>query len=165
MSATILSGEAAAMFLLERRDAVDAFAGEGLGKEAYDITGELERPYAIVWAAAEGADALGFLLAAKAADELHVIDVVVAETARRRGIGRALVDAATRDAASQSFRLALLEVRRSNLAAIRLYRQAGFVGVRVRPKYYDSGEDGIEMAKEIAPGALAEFERLREEDW
>jgi ribosomal protein S18 acetylase RimI-like enzyme len=157
----ILSGEAAAMFLLERRDRVDAFAGDGLGKEAYDITGELERPYAIVWAAAEGAEALGFLLAAKAADELHVIDVVVAAGARRRGIGRALVDGAISDAASQSFRLALLEVRRSNVPAIRLYRQAGFVAVRVRPKYYDSGEDGIEMVKEIAPGALAAFAPIR----
>ncbi len=165
MSITVLSGEAAAMFLLERRDAVDAFAGEGLGKEGYDITGELERPYAIVWAAAEGGNAFGFLLASKAADELHVIDVVVAAAARRRGIGRALVDAAMKDAAKEAFRLALLEVRRSNVAAIRLYRQAGFVGVRVRPKYYDFGEDAIEMAKEIAPGALAELERLREEDW
>lgn len=165
MSTRILSGEAAAMFLLERRDAVDAFAGEGLGKEAYDITGELERPYAIVWAAAEGAEPLGFLLGSKAADELHVIDVVVKDTARRRGAGRALVDAAMTDAASQSFRIALLEVRRSNVPAIRLYRQAGFVGVRVRPKYYDSGEDAIEMAKEIAPGALADFERLRDDEW
>lgn len=165
MSLTILSGEAAAMFLLERRDAVDAFATEGLGKDAYDITGELERPYAVAWAASQGSVALGFLLATKAADELHIIDVVVEKGARRRGIARALVDVAMVEALAWPMRIALLEVRRGNVAAIRLYRQAGFVGVRVRPKYYDSGEDAIEMAKELAPGALADFERLKDEDW
>ncbi len=152
------------MLLLTQRAEVDAFAQQGLGKTDYDIVEELERPLMTAWAARDERGVTGFLLASRIADELHVIDVVVAERARRRGIGRALVQASMNDATAGGLRLALLEVRRSNVPAIRLYRGMGFVAVRLRPRYYDTGEDAIEMACELAPGALAAFERLADEE-
>lgn len=161
---TILRGAEARALLIERRAHVDHLAREGLGKADFDIKAELERPYAMVWAAGEAEGILGFLLGWQVADELHVLDVVVAKEARRRGVGRALVEVAMADAVASSLRVALLEVRRSNVAARGLYRAAGFVAVRLRPNYYDDPvEDAVEMARELVPGALVEFERLLED--
>ena len=43
-----------------------------------------------------------------------------------------------------------LEVRRSNAAAIELYRQFDYRAVGIRPNYYvDEGEDAIVMVKEL----------------
>ena len=39
----------------------------------------------------------------------------------------------------------LLEVRRSNLPAIALYRALGFFAMGVRTRYYQDDEDAIEM--------------------
>ena len=49
-------------------------------------------------------------------------------------------------------RIVLLEVRRSNRPALRLYRGLGFTTMGVRPGYYgDNGEDAIEMVLSIDP--------------
>ncbi len=45
-----------------------------------------------------------------------------------------------------------LEVRRSNVAALALYRDAGFVAVGVRARYYADDEDAIEMALTLDAG-------------
>jgi ribosomal-protein-alanine N-acetyltransferase len=46
----------------------------------------------------------------------------------------------------------LLEVRRSNAAAISLYERYGFTGVGVRQRYYsDNGEDALVMRAQLAP--------------
>jgi ribosomal-protein-alanine N-acetyltransferase len=44
----------------------------------------------------------------------------------------------------------MLEVRRSNLPAIALYRSLGYREVGVRPRYYaEDGEDALAMDKEL----------------
>lgn len=40
-----------------------------------------------------------------------------------------------------------LEVRKSNLPAIKLYEKFGFTKVTIKAKYYDDGEDAIYMIK------------------
>ncbi len=73
---------------------------------------------------------VGYLLSWHVADELHILQVAAAPAERRRGIGRALVDEALAYCARERVRLVLLEVRRSNLPAIALYRRVGFVAIR-----------------------------------
>jgi ribosomal-protein-alanine N-acetyltransferase len=47
-------------------------------------------------------------------------------------------------------RYVTLEVRRSNAAAIELYRRLGFEAVGVRPKYYvEDNEDAVVMLLEL----------------
>jgi len=48
-------------------------------------------------------------------------------------------------------RLVLLEVRRTNRPAIRLYRSLGFSAIGVRRRYYSDGEDAIEMMLVLDP--------------
>ncbi len=75
-------------------------------------------------------------------DELHVLDVAVAPSYRRMGVGHRLVAHALARGAEQAVRRAMLEVRVSNEAAGRLYEGFGFRVTGTRPKYYtDPVED------------------------
>jgi [ribosomal protein S18]-alanine N-acetyltransferase len=119
-----------------------------------DVRAEMDRPWAHLWVARpeQGEDAIGFLVAWLVADELHILSLATLPAHRRHGTGRALLDAALDFARERRVRLILLEVRRSNRAAIRLYRAAGFSAMGIRPHYYgDNQEDAIEMTLAFHP--------------
>jgi [ribosomal protein S18]-alanine N-acetyltransferase len=79
-------------------------------------------------------------------DEVHVLNVAVAPEHRRRGVGRAVMDEVLGRGRHRRCVLATLEVRRSNEAAIGLYKSLGFRTVGVRPNYYvDEKEDALVM--------------------
>lgn len=82
-------------------------------------------------------------------DEVHVLNVATAPEHRRRGVGRQLMEATLAEGRARKCSLATLEVRKSNDAAINLYKSFGFRPVGVRPNYYvDAGlppEDAIVM--------------------
>lgn len=107
---------------------------------------ELERPWARLWLARREGATLAFILAWHVADELHVLDIATRPDVRRTGLGRKLMDHALTYARKSGVRHILLEVRRSNTPAIRLYRACGFYAMGVRPKYYADNEDAVEMA-------------------
>jgi ribosomal-protein-alanine N-acetyltransferase len=74
-------------------------------------------------------------------DEMHVNTVAVDVRHRRRGIAEHLLREALRQA---GVRTATLEVRRSNDAALGLYRKLGFEVRAVRRAYYQNPvEDGL----------------------
>jgi ribosomal-protein-alanine N-acetyltransferase len=79
-------------------------------------------------------------------DEAHVGTIAVDPDYRRQGIGRRLLVHALLEARSRGALTAMLEVRRGNAAARRMYEAMGFRQVGVRPRYYsDNGEDAILM--------------------
>ncbi len=83
-------------------------------------------------------------------DEVHVLNVAVAPEARRRGTARALMREVERRGLERGARVATLEVRRSNQAAIELYRSLGYREVGMRPRYYsEEGEDAIVMERDL----------------
>jgi ribosomal-protein-alanine N-acetyltransferase len=86
-------------------------------------------------------------------DEAHIATIALHEQYRRHGIGKVLLAHALLDAYAEGATCSLLEVRRSNEAALALYRSAGFVEVGVRKKYYsDNREDALLMnLDEIIP--------------
>jgi ribosomal-protein-alanine N-acetyltransferase len=109
-----------------------------------DVDAELSRPCARLWVARLQhfeRPIAGFLLAWAVADELHVIDLAARPDCRRRGVARALLDALLAHARAEPFRIVLLEVRRNNHAALRLYQGAGFDPVGLRPGYYANPPD------------------------
>lgn len=134
--------------------AVEAISRACFAESNFSVGEELERPWARVWVVrpAEGAEPAGFLVAWHVADELHVLNVATAPPLRRRGFARVLMDEALAYAARERVRIVLLEVRRSNRAAIKLYRGLGFTALGVRPGYYaDNDEDAIEMILALDP--------------
>ncbi len=80
----------------------------------------------------------------------HIISVAVLEGHRRRGLGTRLMLAAMRELkGSYGAAEVYLEVRVSNMPAIRLYEKLGFKVVRRVPMYYLDGEDAYVMAREL----------------
>ena len=83
-------------------------------------------------------------------DEVHILNVATAPELRRMGAGTLLVTAAEQVGRDKGAVMSTLEVRRSNEAALALYRKLGYRQVGVRPRYYaDNGEDAFVMTKEL----------------
>ena len=89
---------------------------------------------------------VGFVIFWLVHDEVHILNVATHPDHRRRGVARAVIQAALDKGKSHRCTLATLEVRKSNEAALSLYRSFGFRPVGVRPNYYsDEREDAIVM--------------------
>ena len=78
----------------------------------------------------------GYVVALDAADEGEILNLAVAEGGRRRGLGRALVEAIIAALSERGVRQVYLEVRESNAAARALYAGFGFKDVGRRKGYY-----------------------------
>jgi ribosomal-protein-alanine N-acetyltransferase len=128
------------------------------GSNSLDLPTEARREMARIWVArpASGAAPQAFLLAWVVLDELEILSVATHPAARRQGAGRALIDRALAEARGARCRRLLLEVRRSNEAAIALYRAVGFHIAGRRRRYYpDNNEDALLMNLDLAPdGAI-----------
>ncbi len=94
---------------------------------------------------------VGYIVYWKVEDEMHILNLAVVPTFRRRGIARLLVLSGIRRAARAGAARAFLEVRASNEAAYKLYSELGFTGSFVRRNYYDEPvEDAVVMTLQNA---------------
>lgn len=92
----------------------------------------------------------GFLIYWLVHDELHILNLATDPDQRRRGVARALLQTTLDAGRAHKCSMATLEVRRSNEAAIELYRSFHFRAVGIRPNYYvDEGEDAIVMIADL----------------
>lgn len=97
---------------------------------------------------AEG-EVRGFAVLMLGVDEAEVLNIAVAAAHQHKGLGRAML-AAMLTGEPQWSRI-FLEVRASNLAAIALYRSAGFEQVGLRRNYYHNAQgsvDALVMARD-----------------
>jgi ribosomal-protein-alanine N-acetyltransferase len=118
---------------------------------------ELSHAWSHVLVAAEDGpgdgELVGYVVFWLVHDEVHVLNLGIAVEARRRGIGRALMEEAHGRGRERGAVLSTLEVRRSNAPALALYRGLGYRQVGIRPNYYaEEGEDAIVMVRELSPG-------------
>ena len=91
---------------------------------------------------------VGYICVWLVSDELHINNLAVHPRWRKRGIARALLQAALRHGREGGAHTAFLEVRVSNVAAQALYRQFDFEPVGVRPRYYTHPlEDALIMRR------------------
>ncbi len=85
-------------------------------------------------------------------DEMHLLNLAVHPSHRRRGIARRLLIHALALARRRRCVVAWLEVRPSNQPALNLYRSLGFTQISSRPRYYtDTGEDALILARRFPP--------------
>jgi ribosomal-protein-alanine N-acetyltransferase len=101
---------------------------------------------------------VGFVLARDLGSEAEVLTLGVLPAARRRGIGRALLDAVVTQMARRHGHSLVLEVAADNMAARRLYEAMGFVRVGARPCYYRRGQTAID-ALVLRRAAAADADR------
>jgi len=103
-------------------------------------------PYAHYVVAMAGEQVAGYAGTWLVLDESHVTNIAVAPDWRRRGIAKRLMDHLLKNSLRQGANRITLEVRRSNLAAQKLYEGFGFVIAGIRKGYYtDNNEDGMIM--------------------
>ncbi len=114
---------------------------------------ELHRDWAEVRVlrSGEGERICGFINFWIIGDEIHLHNLAVLPTVRRRGYGRTLLLDMFEIAIKRSVTTVLLEVRCSNEVAINLYKSVGFRSIAIRPRYYsDNQEDAIIMRSVIS---------------
>ena len=99
---------------------------------------------------------IGYGVMSLGAGEAHILNVCVREQFRSVGFGRRLLEHLLERAAAAGVAEAFLDVRPSNLSAIRLYQHLGFEQIGIRRGYYqapDGREDAIVLKRELtAPG-------------
>jgi len=79
----------------------------------------------------------------------HIVSVAVLPQNRRKGVGEALVNEATKGMQQYGAKQCFLEVRVTNEPAISLYKKLGFQITRTIKGYYADGEDAYLMSKKI----------------
>ena len=95
---------------------------------------------------------VGYALGARADRELEIRSLAVARAHRRRGLARRLLGALLESQREAGAEAAVLEVRRSNAAALGLYSAAGFEPRGERRGYYADGETAIVMGVRLCGG-------------
>lgn len=102
------------------------------------------------WVVVSGADVIGYGIVMLAAGEAHVLNLCIKPEHHRKGLGRKLLCHLVQQAIAKGADMILLEVRRSNQAAIDLYQSEGFHELGVRKAYYpdvNGREDAIIFAR------------------
>lgn len=94
--------------------------------------------------AVSGEEIVGYVGFLGVLDELEITNVATHPSARRRGIGRALVGELLEFSRQNAVVRVTLEVRTSNAPAIALYQSLGFAPCGIRKNFYSNPrEDGL----------------------
>ncbi len=98
---------------------------------------------------------LGYFVAMKGVDEVHLLNITVAPEHQSQGWGRLMLDALATWSRGQGAQWLWLEVRVSNERAQRLYERYGYRRMGQRKAYYPAAhgrrEDAIVMSLPLAP--------------
>ena len=93
---------------------------------------------------------LGYFVAMKGADEVHLLNITVAPACQRQGWARMMLDALAIWSRGQGAQWLWLEARASNLRAMAIYDSHGFRRVGHRKAYYPAAngqrEDAVVMS-------------------
>ena len=133
--------DAAAAAALEAACSREAWSESAYGSAALDSN-------ALYLVAEEGDELVGCCGTWQSFEEGDICNVAVEESRRRRGIGEAMLRELMRMAGQRGIENFTLEVRCSNLAAIRLYEKLGFTKEGLRKGFYSNPrEDALILWK------------------
>ena len=110
---------------------------------------EIAAPHSFPFIAECNVIVVGYVCLISLFEEAQILDIAVAPEQRGRGIARMLMDHAISVARENDAEVLALEVRVSNIAAITLYEQSGFVRTGLRQKYYEGRDDAVLMEKSL----------------
>jgi ribosomal-protein-alanine N-acetyltransferase len=95
---------------------------------------------------AEDGELLGYFVAMKGVDEVHLLNITVAVEHQGQGLAGVMLEALAVWTRGQGMYWLWLEVRVGNAAAIRAYERQGFRRVGVRKDYYPAAHGERESA-------------------
>ena len=105
----------------------------------------LQHPSRIFLVGMNNKEILGYIIAMKEWNELHIMNLAVKEEYRNRGIAHALLHLVIKEARKLGLKTIYLEVRINNEVAISLYKSFGFSINRIISGYYYGKEDAVVM--------------------
>jgi ribosomal-protein-alanine N-acetyltransferase len=91
-------------------------------------------------------DLLGYFLAMHGVEEMHLLNITVAPARQGQGWGHMMLDALSLMSRHVGAQWLWLEVRQSNLRALKVYERYGFKQVSIRKDYYPAGRQQREHA-------------------
>jgi ribosomal-protein-alanine N-acetyltransferase len=100
------------------------------------------------WVLEDEKKMIGYALMMMVLDEAHLLNLSIAKTHQKQGLGRLLLEHMIAIAKKHDAANMFLEVRPSNISAIALYENIGFNEMAVRRGYYpahDGREDAVLM--------------------
>jgi ribosomal-protein-alanine N-acetyltransferase len=109
------------------------------------LSSEIALPEGRVWVARGERGLLGFVVARRELDELHVLLAGVVPQARRQGVASRLLE--TLVGSERGLARVHLEVRASNRPALSFYASLGFLEAGRRPRHYADGEAAVLMIR------------------
>ncbi len=136
-------------------DSILAIERAGFGPDAYDrnLFAEYERICPGLFLVAQGARGIaGYSIAWIVSGRptlANLISIAVLPEARGTGAASLLLNSTIRRLKLRGVDRLTLTVRRSNARAIRFYERHGFTGLRRAPRYYEDGEDGLLMRRDL----------------
>ena len=107
------------------------------------------------WIGERAREVVAYGISTIGAGESHVLNICVAPSWQGRGYGRAILEKLIAEATRFKADTMFLEVRPSNLSAIRLYQNMGFNEIGMRKEYYparNGREDALVMARMLGLG-------------
>ena len=78
-------------------------------------------------------------------EDIHIHNIAVKKEYRGMGIGGKMISHLIEDSITNHAGRLCLEVKNSNLPAIKLYQKHGFVPVGERKNYYEDGSNAVLM--------------------
>jgi ribosomal-protein-alanine N-acetyltransferase len=79
---------------------------------------------------------LGYFLAMRGVEEMHLLNITVAPAHQGQGWGHMMLDALSLMSRHEGAQWLWLEVRQSNLRALQVYERYGFKPISIRKDYY-----------------------------
>jgi [ribosomal protein S18]-alanine N-acetyltransferase len=118
--------------------------------DALFVTASGQPSERLAWVAEDESAAAGiyaFLVARRVDAEWELENIVVAGTARGRGVGTLLLQELVAHAKAERGSRIFLEVRESNQGARALYRKSGFEETGLRKGYYTNPKEGAVLCR------------------
>jgi [ribosomal protein S18]-alanine N-acetyltransferase len=108
---------------------------------------EIAAPHSYPFVAEYNGMLAGYVCMTSLFEEAQILNIAVDPAMRGRGIARMLLERAFALAREMGAEVMALEVRASNMTAIALYEQCGFIRTGLRQKYYEGRDDAVLMEK------------------
>lgn len=113
----------------------------------HTLISTLEQAHGNIWVIREQAQVIAYLIFYIMGDEVEVARIVVHRDYQGQGYGKELMKKLLDFSKEANLKQVVLEVRESNVPAINLYKNQGFLNLGIRKKYYTNPvEDALVMS-------------------
>ena len=106
-----------------------------------------KNPYSLPIVMELNGEIIGYAVAWDIFNEFHIATIGIRKMHQGKGWGKHLFRYLMSMTDGAEF--AMLEVRKDNHVAIKMYESFGFYPIYVRPRYYRDGQDAIVMRKQL----------------